>query len=172
MATNALGGRFSIPIEDLTTPTSTQKYNLGLVLEVSTADPDDAFTEYAAEYIYGQAGETLTAYEPAQMKERFEFIKPADSVAYMTVCSPQVDFTDNYYGFFLFKGKGKCKITASGAMAVGDYFLPTVDTPSEFQDDGASITDYSIGSVLEAIASGTEVVETVLLGKQLKIHES
>lgn len=172
MATNSLGGRFSIPIEDLTTPTSTQKYNLGLVLEVSTADPDDAFTEYATEYIYGQAGEALTAYEPAQMKERFSFIKPADSVDYMTVCSPQVWFPSAYYGFFLFKGKGKCKITASGAMAVGDYFFPSVDDPSEFQDGGTSIDKTSIGSVLEAIASGTEVVETVLLGKQLKVYEA
>jgi len=125
-------------ISDLTTPTSTQEYKLGLVVSVEDSD-----TKIINQYMYVKAHTALTAYQPYVLNygstagAEFVTAAPATLAAPGSlVVVPQVAFTADYYGFVLIKGNGKVLMTAE-TYAVGD-FLQILNTGTALVVDGTT----------------------------------
>lgn len=105
----------------LTTPTSTQVYQLGIV--VSTIDED---TKAVHKYMYVKAHTGLTAYQPYIIGNSATAGSEVITAAPATlgapgslVCVPQVAITSAYYGFVQIEGTATCLLTAE-TYAVGD----------------------------------------------------
>lgn len=132
--------------KDLITPTSTQKFQLGMKIQVEDAEGA------AAEYIYVKAHTGLTAYQPYVLgyssTDDAEVVTAAPATLAAPgriVVVPQVAFTSAYYGFVLVKGNGKVLKTAE-TYAVGDQ-LQILNTGTALVVDGTSgSTAYSINS--------------------------
>lgn len=100
---------------DLTTPTSTQVYRLGTIIE--TIDED---AKCINKYIYVKSHGTLTQYQPYVVNnsgtDGSEWITAAPSTlasASVLVCVPQVAFTSGYYGFVQIEGESTAKVSAA-----------------------------------------------------------
>lgn len=114
---------------DLTTPTSTQLYPLGKVIEVEEKanSSSETATKATKKYIYVKSHAALTAYQPYALGESSTAGSEVITAAPATLAAPgqkvvipQVGFTSGYYGFVLFQGDGSVLMTAE-TYAVGDY---------------------------------------------------
>lgn len=138
MAYNASSVKVVLDENDLITPTSTQKYPLGTILE--TIDKDK---KAVAKYIYVKSHGALTAYQPYVLNytgtagSEVKTAAPATLAAPgQKVVIPQVAFTSGYYGFVLFEGDGKVLMTAQ-TYAVGDA-LQVLNAGTALVVDGTS----------------------------------
>ncbi len=125
-------------IGDLTTPTSTAQYPLGLVKVFK-----DTTNNTIAKYIYVKAHAALTAYQPYVLDPTgtagadFTTLAPATIAAPgAQVVIPQVAFTSGYFGFVLLAGVGKVLMTAE-TYAVGDA-LQLLNTGTALVVDGTT----------------------------------
>ena len=141
MASNRTNNITSISEEDLSTPSSTQKYPIGTVLKL--VNSTDNIEE---EWIYIQAHTTLVQYQPYILDHtgtQLETAAPATGAGRVVV--PQVAFTDDYYGFVQVRGKSTCKIGAE-TYAVGDH-LQVLNAGTTAVVDGTS------GSTVQLVTS-------------------
>lgn len=131
---------------DLATPTSTQKYPLGMIIDV-TEKPAPNSTETASKavkkYIYVKSHGALTVYQPYVLTESSTAGAEVQTAAPATLAAPgqkvvvpQVAFTSGYYGFVLLEGDGKVLMTAE-TYAVGD-FLQILNAGTALVVDGTS----------------------------------
>ena len=139
---------------DLITPTSSQKYPLGTIIEVrEAANTSSETASYAVKkYIYTKSHTTLTAYQPYVLGKSATAGSECITAAPATLAAsgqkvviPQVAFTSGYYGFVLFEGDGSVLMTAE-TYAVGD-FLQILNTGTALVVDGTS------GSTVELVNS-------------------
>ena len=130
---------------DLVTPTSTQKYTLGRIVEVKEKANSSSETASLAvkKYIYVKAHTGLTAFQPYVLGQGSTAGAEVVTAAPATLAAPgqqvvipQVAFTTAYYGFALLQGSGKVLMTAE-TYAVGD-FLQVLNAGTALVVDGTS----------------------------------
>ena len=130
---------------DLITPSSTQKYKLGTIVEVveKAAISSETASYAVKKYIYVKSHAGLTAYQPYVLLEGSTAGAEIATAAPSTLAAPgqkvvvpQVAFTSGYYGFVLFEGDGKVLMTAE-TYAVGD-FLQILNAGTALVVDGTS----------------------------------
>ena len=141
---------------DLTTPTATQKYTLGQVIEVK--EKANSSTETASlavkKFMYVKAHTGLTAYQPYIIAFGATAGAEVVTAAPLTLLAPgsligvpQVAFTTAYYGFVQISGTCNILMTAQ-TYVVGDY-LKVLTAGTAAVVDGTSgstvITTASIG---------------------------
>ena len=126
-------------VGDLTTPSSTQLYPLGTIMEFSNSD-------YTAvqKYMYVKSlSAGMTAYQPYAITfgstagaEIITIVPFTLAAPGSLICVPQVAFTASYYGWVLIQGDGKVLMTAE-TYAVGDY-LRAINAGTYLHVDGTS----------------------------------
>jgi hypothetical protein len=121
MTLQAIQNYTAVNNDDITTPSSTQKYVLGLEVMVNTGDG------YPKIYKYVKSHGALTLYQPyvlgVSSTDGSQVITEAPATLAapgQLVVIPQVAFTSGYYGFVLKQGDGKVLMTAE-TYAIGDY---------------------------------------------------
>lgn len=109
-------------IADLTTPTSSQKYELGTEIEIKDTD-----TTTVSTFKYVKAHAALTAYTPYAIipsgtaaGEVVTAAPVATASAIVEVGVPQVAFTSDYYGFVQTKGEATAVIAATTTYVDGN----------------------------------------------------
>ena len=136
---------FALNEVDLVTPSSTQQYPLGMVVEVvEKANSSSETASYAVKkYMYVKAHAALTQYQPYVVANSStagsEVITAAPSTLAapgQKVVIPQVAFTSGYYGFVLFEGDGSVLMTAE-TYAIGD-FLQILNAGTAMVVDGST----------------------------------
>jgi hypothetical protein len=144
---------------DLTTPTSLQKYPLGMVLTL-----EDGSKKTVRKYVYIKAHAALTQYQPYVLDiaatEGAEVATGAPATLAAPgrkVVVPQVAFTSGYYGFVLLEGDGKVLMTAE-TYAVGDH-LQVLNAGTALVVDGTSgATTFSVNSCAICKEAGSDAV--------------
>ena len=139
---------------DLVTPTTTQKYKLGEVIEVveKAATSSETASYAVKKYMYVKSHTTLTAFQPYIIAFSSTAGSEVITAAPLTltapgslICVPQVAFTSGYYGFVQIQGDCSVLMTAE-TYAVGDYLqVLTAGT--------ATVVDGSTGSTVVTTAS-------------------
>lgn len=142
--------------EDITVPTSTQKYPMGLRLNVIQEDD----TETEKQFIYIRAHELLAQYRPCGTDHTGTSYATADPATGATlICVPQVQVTSGYYCFALVRGEGRVNIGAE-TYAVGDH-LEVINAAIISNVDGTTgstvRTARSIGASLGAGTTATNI---------------
>lgn len=158
MTLQAIQNFISINNDDLTIPSSSQKYPVGLIFAVDTGNG------YSKKYMYVKSHTALTAYQPyvldysATAGSQFITGAPATLAAPgRTVVIPQVAFTSGYYGFVLIEGDGKVLMIAE-TYAVGDH-LQILNTGTALVVDGTTgSTAFSVNSCAICKEAGTTAV--------------
>lgn len=155
-------------ISDLTTPTSTQQYQLGA--EIVIADTDKTAIK---KYRYVKSHGALTQYQPYIVSNSSTSGSEVITAAPATlaapgslICVPQVAFTSGYYGFVLIEGDGKVLMTAE-TYAVGDA-LQILNTGTALVVDGTSgATTISVNTSAICKEAGSTAVarNTYLIGR-------
>ena len=165
----AIGYRDGLGNEaDLTTPTSTQNYPLGLPVSIY-----DSATKMDKVFIYVKAHAGLTVYVPYVLNwtgtagSEVKTAAPATTAAPgQMVCVPQVAFTSGYYGFVQVKGDCTCAL-ANETKAVGDY-LQLLNTGATLVVDGTSSSTVLLANSCAVSKSATTAAANysiILLGK-------
>ena len=160
---------------DLTTPTSTQEYKLGTVVEW-----EDTASKAVKKYIYVKSHGALTAYVPYIITNSStagsEVITAAPinlAAPGQKVCVPQVAFTSGYYGFVQTEGDATVAI-GTETYAVGD-FLEVVSAAVVFAVDGTSgstARSFRSMGVCKAAGSAAANISAYLIGDQAVIAAS
>jgi hypothetical protein len=164
--TKPIGTRFALgSIDDLTNPTTTQKYPLGMEVTIHDTDKHSVKT-----YVYVYAVGTLTQYVPYVLTfagvagTEVEAIAPLTTAAPgQRVCVPQVGITATYYGFVQVGGDCSCFLTAE-TYAVGDY-LQILTTGTALVVDGTSGATIKLPTscAISKSAAGTATAESIVL---------
>lgn len=164
---------------DLTTPTSTQKYPLGLEIKVQEQTTDGT-QGVQNTYIYVKAHAALTAYQPYVINYTGTAAGEVTTGAPATMAAPgthvlvpQVAFTSGYYGFVLKGGIGKVLMTAE-TYAVGDA-LQVLNTGTALVVDGSTGSAViSLNTCAFCREAGTTAVarDVLLLDRQAVVAAS
>lgn len=159
----------SIPEADITTPTSAQKYPMGLKIQVYP----DANPANVTEYIYIGATGALTVNQPYVLTlsaTGFTQKAPATLGVGVFVVVPQVAFTSGYFGFVACRGE--CEgLHGTETYAAGDY-LQILNTGTTFVVDGSTgSTTQAVTSCAMVVDAGTTAVAKtiILLGNQAEV---
>ena len=140
--------RFALgKIEDLTTPSSTQKYPLG-----ATVTLEDTSKKSVKKFMYVKSHGALTQYVPYIITRSSTAGSEVITAAPFTlaapgqlVCVPQVAFTSGYYGWVQIQGDCVA-ITTDETSEIGD-FLQVLNAGVAFVVDGTSgSTTHSVNS--------------------------
>ena len=160
----------SIDTDDLTSPSSTRKYDLGAqYVDVSFSGA------IKPEYVYIKSHGALTQYQPYQLSTSnsagSEVISkaPATSDSGATVVAPQVAVTSGYYCWAPYKGS--VTVTTTDTFAAGDY-AEVLNAGTGLKLDGGSSGStaegaQSVGIASTATSGGTATI--VLSGNKVKI---
>jgi len=163
----------SIDTDDLTSPSSTRKYDLGAqYVDVSVSGA------IKPEYVYIKSHGALTQYQPYQLSTSntagSEVISkaPATTDSGATVVAPQVAVTSGYYCWAPYKGSVTVKTTDT--FAAGD-FAEVLNSGTGLKLDGGSSGStaegaQSVGIASTATSGGSATV--VLSGNKVKIAAS
>lgn len=164
--TKAILNVTAINEDDLTVPTSTRKYPLGL--EVVVVDTKD---DKKKKFIYVKAHGALTINVPYVLRPSTVAgteLKTAAPVTNTTVSErvvvPQVAFTSGYYGFVQIEGE--CEAAVSGTHTVDDYLELTsgavVLVPNTAS--GSTTFDASACAICADVSTGAETCTVILMG--------
>lgn len=149
--------RFSLGnISELTVPSTTQAYPLGMRIQIE----DD--TERAIkEFVYVKAHDALTAYVPLILTygstsgSEVTTAATAKLSTYQRIVVPQVAFTSSsYYGFV--QVKGDATITISSGNAVAGQVCQAYDATC-VDEGAATLTTYSFGMFTAARTGAGDV---------------
>jgi len=150
--------------EDLTTPSSTAKYPLGL--EVSVLD--SSASSGIKKFMYVKSHGALTVNQPYVLSISntgyFVSAAPATLAAPGSlVVVPQVAFTSGYYGFVQFEGECECLHIAE-TYAAGDM-LQVLNAGTALVVDGSTgATAFSVNTCGITVDAGTTAVaKTIIL---------
>jgi len=169
---NANSVRFSVNENDFIAAHSYRRFPLGYMPNME--DPD---TIYDSQYIYVQAGEAITAYQPYGVfgQEKIfsidEFTASNMRIARLVV--PQFSMAPGEYGFVTYKGQCIANVgaglnaEAQNYIAASQGITDRLFFQSSFPDEVLSNT---FGFLLEAAAAGTIAHRKIcLLGKDGRI---
>ena len=140
-------------IGDLTTPTSTQLYPLGM----RRTFWDKSTSAGTITYIYVQASAALTQYGVYVLSfsntaaSEWTTGTPATLAVYQSIVVPQVTFTSLYYGWVAIEGYAK--VNPASTPTAGHY--GTATNGAITATDSASLTTASFCMFLSAAASAT-----------------
>lgn len=158
----------SISDTNIATPTSDQRYPLGLKLTFL----DSANADAVKKFMYVKSHAALTQYQPYVVKFSSTSASQVITAAPSTLAAPglllvvpQVAFTSGYYGWVQIEGDATAKIGAE-TYAAGDY-LEVLNTGTVLTVDGTSgSTTLSVNSKAIAKASGSSAanIAVYLLG--------
>jgi len=163
----------TIDTDDLTNPTSTRKYDLGIRFrDVSSTDA------IKPEYIYVKSHGALTQYYPYQISSSntagSEVITkaPATTASGAVVVAPQVAVSSGYYAWV--QVKGKATVTTTDTVAAGD-FVEVLNNGSGLKLDGGATgstaeSNQSVGIAATATSGGSATI--VLSGSLVKVAAS
>lgn len=172
MAYKAVEQFFSINEDDLTTPSSTKKYPLGLSVTVGDSGATDAvktfmyvkshgaltqYQPYVISYVNTSAGEVVTAAPATQTSP------------IVLVCVPQVAFTSGYYGFVQIQGQATAKVAAE-TYAAGDPG-EVLNAGTTFVVNGTSgtpLVDNKTAMIYQATGSSAAAVAVYLIGNKVQ----
>lgn len=142
---HAVNTRVAISEDVLTTPSSTQAFPLGTIVEVveKANNSSETASKAVKKYIYVKSHTALTAYQPYVLADSSTAGSEVITAAPATLAAPgqkvvipQVAFTSDYYGFVLYQGDGKVLMTAETYVA-GD-FLQILNTGTALVVDGTT----------------------------------
>lgn len=163
-------------VGDLTTPTSTQQYELGR--EIVISDPDNY--KSVKKYKYVKSHTTLTQYQPYVITNtgtagsEWITIAPATlATCGLLVGVPQVAVTSGYYFWCLIAGDGKALMTAE-TYAVGDK-LELLNTGTAFNVDGTSsstVTTIQTAAICKEAGSTAVARAVFLVGRPCAVQAS
>jgi len=163
--------RIGIEVDDLITPTDTQKYPLGLEVEI---EPSDSLPLKVFKYI--KATGALIQFQPFQLSysnvddEEVTQQAPATIVSGATLVVPQVAFTSGQYGFVQIQGDAQVN-QSNETFALGD-FLEVINAGTETVVDGTSgATTLSTKSfaISKTAGSSAATIAATLLGRSVEI---
>lgn len=168
--TQTINTRFALAnIADLTNPSATQDYKLGIVIEIQ----DDA-TKSIKKYKYVKSHGALTQYQPYVVTASSTAGSEVITAAPVTIVSavveigiPQVAFTAGYYGFVLIEGKGTAVIT-SATYVTGNALKLTNAATSLIAASTATIATINTSAYLIAATTGTSGA-VILPGNRVEI---
>ncbi|RPH74536.1 hypothetical protein EHM76_03395 [bacterium] len=155
-------------IRDLSTPTSTQQYKLGSIVEV-----EDTTTNAVKRYMYVKSHTGLTAYQPylitnlASSASQWITAAPATLASAVNLIGvPQVAFTSGYFGFVLISGR--CSVLVDRAVTSG-WTLECLNAGTSLA--GIATTEL-IGTIGIAISSttGAGAATAFLSGRRAEIR--
>jgi len=163
---NAILNVTAINEDDLTTPSATRKYALGLEVEVVDTDSDKI-----KKFVYVKAHGALTVNVPYVLRpstvagSELKTAAPITNATLAeTVVVPQVAFTTGYYGFV--QSEGQCEVAMSGTHTVDDYLELTsaavVLVPNG--TSGSSVFDGKASAICADVSTGAETATAILLG--------
>lgn len=176
MAYKAINFKTLVNEAALTTPTSSQVYQLGLVIEVQ----DSAQPNTSKKFMYVKAGAALTQYQPVSINYVDTAGGEVTTAALATqtqpirfIAVPQVAFTTAYYGFVQIQGHGLAKIDAE-TYATGDP-LRIINAGTTFIVNGTSGTaliDNKTAAISKATGSAAAAISVYLIGNAVQIAAS
>lgn len=155
MVMKSIDTRFALGSEqDLTVPTSTQKYPLGMIYECEDSDTK-TIKKYM--YIYGGSGKTVavpymitwstTSGQEVGATTPATFAAPGRLIGV-----PPATIASAYYGFVQIEGH--CE--AALPICTAGYFLNIENTDAVFSVDGTTtMDDESVGIAVDTCASAT-----------------
>jgi len=173
MAYKAVLNYTSISETDITTPSSTQRYPLGLEVTFEDSSAQDAIKKF----VYVKSHTTLTQYQPyiisylGTAASEVVTAAPATQTSYINqVAVPQVAFTSGYYGFVQTQGQCTAKVAAE-TYASGDPG-EVINAGTTFIVNGTSGTpliDNKTAMIYQATGSTATSVAVYLLGVKIQV---
>lgn len=152
----------SIPEWDLTNPTSTRKYPLGMEIQVW-----DDTTNVVSKYIYIRAGAALTAAQAYKISAASGYeagtATPAASTSPIKSGIANVAFTSGHYGFL--QTVGNATVTSAGTVTSGNAGRLTASATT-ITDEASSTESVETRCIFLAARTGAGAVSAFLLDKQ------
>lgn len=153
----------SISEAELTTPTSTQRFPLGL--EITTAQPFGTQVNRKV-WKYIKADNALVQYGLYVIKDMYasnanavKAITPATAAFYQKVGVAPVAFTDEYYGFVQIEGD--CTILATSSTGTAGNYAKVINGAATVTDESTTQSTASV-AICKVTASGTSTTYTLL----------
>lgn len=163
MANDTVQDFSSISEAELTTPTSIQRFPLGL--EVVTSNPFGT-SKNRKVWKYIQADNALSQYGIYTIKGVYasnavtvKAQTPATSTVYQQKGVAPVAFTDEYYGFIQIEGD--CTILATSSTGTAGNFVKAINGAATVTDESTTRTTASVALCL-VTASGASTTYTLL----------
>jgi len=172
MAYKSILNYVSISETDITTPTSTQRYPLGLQVTVEDSGAQDATKVF--EYVKSHT--TLVQYQPYVLNYIATAASEVVTAAPVTqtspivqVCVPQVGFTSGYYGFVQVQGQATAKVAAE-TYASGDpgEVLNAGTTFIVNGTSGVALVDNKTAMIYQATGSAAAAIAVFLVGNKVQ----
>lgn len=163
MANDTVQTYESISEAELTTPTSTQRFPLGL--EIVTGSPYSTSVNRKV-WKYIKADNALVQYGIYVIKDMYasnacavKAITPASAAFYQKVGVAPVAFTDEYYGFVQIEGK--CTILATSSTATAGNYAKVINGAATLTDESTTQGTNS-AAICNVTATGTSTSYTLL----------
>lgn len=163
MANDTVQSFSSISEAELTTPTSTQRFPLGL--EVTTSNPFGTSVNRKV-WKYVQADNALVIYGIYAIKGvyasaavKVKAVTPATEDASQLFGVAPVAFTDEYYGFVQIEGD--CTILATSSTATAGNYVKVINGAATVTDETTAQSTSSV-ALCKVTATGTSTTYTLL----------
>ena len=163
MANETVQNYESISEAELTTPTSTQRFPLGI--ELVTAQPFGTQVNRKV-WKYIQADNALVQYGIYAIKDMYltavnkvKAITPATLAVYQKFGVAPVAFTDEYYGWVQIEGD--CTILATSSTGTAGNYAKVVNGAATVTDESTSQSTASV-ALCKVTATGTSTTYTLL----------
>ena len=172
MTMKPIEARFALGSEqDLTVPTSTQKYPLGFVYEC-----EDSNTKTIQKFMYVYGGSGLTANLPYMISytsTTAQEIKPITPATFgdpgKIICVPQVAIASTYYGFVQIQGY--CEAAIAASITAG-YYLSVENSATTFTSDETTTPSNETVAVAIDATTGAATGTIYLNGRKAIIAAS
>ena len=168
MSVKPIEERYALGNElDLTVPTSTQGYPLGMIYEC-----EDSSTKTIKKFMYIYGGGGLTAYVPYAISfastsaQEITAITPASFASPGSlICIPQVAFTSGYYGFVQIQGN--CTAACGTVTATYNLICVTPYVTLTYASGTTTTSTNTVGFMVDNTVAATSSI--YLIGSRIVI---